>query len=210
MENQDFTEFFNEINHISLNYNDLLNCFLEYIEENHTKITASSVGITVFNQISAQQELDFLAFFLEFPSFLEAATLSARQAVVLGILTITLENKFLAPEFEEMCRTCHCQGNKQYFLEQTWAAIEKQAQTPTELNPSFRELFSIFAKLTAEDKVKISAEFLKLFTAFEKESYSKILSKNKDLATHTGLSKRTIDHRQQIFQSLLDNQLTLN
>ena len=186
MENQDLSDLFNKINHISLNYDDLLAYFTQYLAQNRERLFANYKAFTY----------PALEAFMNYPEFLESAVLSARQSVVLAMLALTLEAKFEEEQFNQLCLNCNCQAPKDYYINETLVEIEKILQKPADSLP--------FLQL---DYVMIAQECRHFFSNFEKETFSKLLSKNKDTLSYTGLTSAIIDKRKELFFNLVDNRI---
>ncbi len=179
MENQDFTALFDKINHISLNYDDLLKCFIEYAQAND--------DLLIQFKVLDKSKLDFL---MSYPEFLESAVLSARQSVVLAMLSLTIENNFLDSHFNQLCLNCNCQSSKKYYLTEALSEMSKNMGENESLD------FAI-----------LSQECLEFFIHFEREIFSKILSKNKDIVEFTEVSIKLIAARRQIFLNLIEGKI---
>lgn len=164
-------DLFQEINHISLNHTDLLDSFLEHTQRQNSYEDLSILDNAKINAL------------LEYQDFIEAAVISARQAVVLSMLCLSLDKTTTDIEFTTMCEECsNIAGNK--FL----------------VNAVIKKISSIVQM----DFLKFEKECCLFFKNFEKEIFSTILSKNKDMLHHTMVSKKMINHRKDIYFNILE------
>lgn len=170
-EMQRVDEFFQEINHISLNHTDLLDTFLEHVQRKNSYEDLSLLDNAKINAL------------LEYQDFIEAAVISARQAVVLSMLCLSLDTTTTDKEFTTMCEECsNIAGSK--FLVNT--VVQK------------------ISSIVQIDFSKFEKECCTFFKNFEKEIFSTILSKNKDMLHHTMVSKKMISNRKDIYFNILE------
>lgn len=167
---------FEDINHISLTESDLLETFLEYMKKD-----SSYSDLKILNSY----QVDGL---LEYQDFMQAAIISCRQAVILAMLSLSLEKAITTQEFSKMCEECSNIAGSKFLIK----SCLKQ------LKDSIPDL--AFATNDFEGEIK------QFFKSFEREIFSNILSRNKDLIEYTKLSHKLINERKALYFDLLEKQ----
>lgn len=121
---------------------------------------------------------------LNYNTVVELCVISCRESVMFGMLTITLAEELNDKVFSDMYKECTNLNLKNDLLNQSIENLKK-LNIPLSVN-------------------ELKSEFLDFIKNFQKEIYSTILSKNKDILSYTKLNKHILNNRKEIYFNHLD------